>query len=167
MRHSDYLANFASRFDVHLKTLQVVDRAMADNGLRRKGTGRAKPDATLRESLLLALAANLLPEYQPLAMVGAVRRWADLPCLEGSPRLLQAMQGKTLIEGLEWLCAAFAEDHELVMSSGLELNKTLEAATIRFGRDFVTFAAKRRPDAPDGQTVRRVSGLFFADVAGD
>ncbi len=167
MRPATYVQDIAEQFGVHPRSAKIVDRTLSEHGLRRKGSGRTIPDQTLREKLMMILAVNLLPD-EPLLTVGeATRRWSELPSIEGSGRLFQTMQGLTLIEALEWLCGVFAEDQEQVPKSSLELNKTLEVATISFGREHVSFATDYPTHIPKAQTIRRISGLTFADLEAD
>jgi hypothetical protein len=167
MRPTSYLPDFAETFGVHLRSVRIVDRSLSENGLRRKGTGRVIPDPNLREKLLMILAVNLLPDEPLLTIAEATRRWSELPCFEGEGRLFEAMKGKTLIEGLENLCGVFAEDHELVPSTRLQLNKSLEVASLTIRNEHVSFAARRPAQVPDCQTLRLINGIVFARVAGD
>jgi len=69
-RRADYLDQMAKILGARKATLAVIDRDLADLGLRRKGKGRAIPFPTLQEDILLMLAVASRAPVRKAASAG-------------------------------------------------------------------------------------------------
>lgn len=63
MNALQFVKGFADRFDLDHASLRVIDRALADAGLRKKAKGRHRPDISLKEGIgfVFAVLANQNP----------------------------------------------------------------------------------------------------------
>lgn len=135
MRAVNYLHDIASRLPEDTKTLAVIDRAMAEAGLRRKGSGRAIPWPTLKEDLMFMLA--IMGRRSVVTAVADAQAWASLPCISGRGLYFEQRRLRSLIECLEDLCIDIAKPaegrpQELTDAMMLELDLTSQTATIAF-----------------------------------
>jgi hypothetical protein len=164
MRPVNYLADISNTFGVELKTMQVIDRMLVENGLRRKGTGRTIPFPTRREDLLTLLAANLLPEASPMTIAAAVTDWAEMPARGASGERLRERLGKSLLTCLEDLCDEISEDSTVALGTRVDLDKTHRIATIEYEDGFLSFT-QGVSRVFGGITIRRITGPSIAEIA--
>ncbi len=142
-RPVNFLSEVASNFGKTAKRLVLIDRALADAGLRRKGVGRTTPAPTNEERIALLLAVN--SAAAPLAWRGkdkeptvkdAPQEASKLMALpfSGSNGPIGGFERSTLGETLVALAEGF--DFSLLDPSDphknlrIELNLTTETATI-------------------------------------
>lgn len=189
-RAVNYLHNLASLLGKSTKRLTVIDRAMADAGMRRKGSGRATPHPTYEESVALLLAATTAAA--PLAWKHARKEptvkqapseaaaWLELPCLPpvgpSGVKFSQPTLGATLvalIRDFPW------EDDRLAGALSIELNLTAQTASIDFNihrdssgqtytdlTDHIGFANLRgSSDSIYSETIVRLRGTLLAHMA--
>lgn len=136
MRPIGYLESIASRLPTDTRTLAVIDRAMAEAGLRRKGSGRAIPAPTLKEDLMFMLA--IMGRRSVVSATEDAQAWATLPCISGYGAYFAQRQHRSLIECLEDICIdivkpAGERPAELTDALLIELDLTRQQATIAFG----------------------------------
>lgn len=171
MRPIGYLESIASRFPSDTKTLAVIDRAMAEAGLRRKGSGRAIPAPTLKEDLLFMLA--IMGRRSVVSATEDAQAWANLPCISGCGAYFEKRRLRTLIECLEDLCLditkpAGERPEEMTDALMLELDLTYQQATIVFGnkqKDHLLFDLPGIKRGYQGQLKAEIRAGYFVHLA--
>lgn len=166
MRAINYLSDKASRLDEDKKTLAVIDRAQADAGLRRKGSGRAIPEPTVREELFFMLA--VVGRRKVSTAIGDARRWASLPCRSGRGPHFRGRQMKPLIDVLEELCRELRTGR-LHDEFGLELEMVSGMATIIFPnsdqQEHLLFMASHVGPSFQRETTVSIKSEFLINIA--
>lgn len=177
-RPVNYLQDIASRFGKSVKRLTVIDRAMADSGLRRKGTGRTTPQPTLQESLAFLLAMNT--SSAPLAWPhdrkeptvkeapSEASRWLALPLRGDNGSVAKSFSRPTLGETLVAIVENF--DFSKMKSPNdliLELNLTEERATIDLPGEgnWIMFQGADTGRVVDAETLVKLRGTSLAHLA--
>lgn len=179
-RAVNYLEGIADRLGKPAVRLGMIDRALAEAGMRRKGVGRTVPDPSLKEEIALLLAAN--SAAAPLAwartskepklsdVAEEARKWLNLPLRyhrgKHASRLARATLGETLAAAINQF---WSEEPEIWRTLSVELNLTTESATIDFpgplGTDFAEFAGVDCGKVTDAETIVRIRGLYLEHLA--
>lgn len=171
MRMTGYLDNIASHLATDRKTLAVIDRAMAEAGLRRKGSGRAIPAPTLREGLMFMLA--IVGRRSVVSATDDAQAWANLPCISGRGSYFEQRQYRSLIECLEDLCVEMRKPErewraEFAETLMLELDLIQEQAIIAFGnekQDHLLFEIPGIKRSYSIEDLKRIKFAYFVQLA--
>ncbi len=142
MNAAQFIPLLAEFLGDDLKTLRVIDRALADNSLRKKApSGRTYQAMTRREALYLLLAS--LAGSAATVTATKVHRdaaaWAELKATEIRGDVFPDMAGRPLIEGLEVLVEQVASGLVLYPDLDLELHLLHGLARIRCGESVAVF----------------------------
>lgn len=170
MRPINYLQDKASRLNEEHKTLTVIDRAMSEAGLRRKGSGRTIPFPTLREELMLMLA--IMGRRTVATAVEDAQNWAELLCMSGRGKYFERRQYRTFIECLEDVCHDISEpgkaDQEITDDLLIELDLTRQHGTIAFQnkpQDHLFFLTPGITKGYQAHRLVRISCGFLIHIA--
>lgn len=174
MRPVNYLQDLADQFREEHSTLVVIDRSLAEFGLRSKGKGRAIPRPTLKEHLLICLAIR--SGFPAIKGGEGAAFWANLRCRTVTgEQTWSRFKGKQLIEVLEALILAqaklFGENPDqpiLPLIAKLEIDHTDKVAFIDLGtfgsQTHVIFGAENTSGAPKSCAI--FPSHFFEVIAG-
>ncbi|UOA32204.1 hypothetical protein DSM110093_01989 [Sulfitobacter sp. DSM 110093] len=177
-RALNYTANIASRLGKRPEKLAIIDRALANAGLRRKGTGRSTPAPTLEEQLMLILAATTAsaplswasdrkePTVKECADEASL--WFELPSAAESGEHLARFSRGTFGETLVAIVSNMSlQEFEKYPDLQIRLNLTTELAEIQLSserecqREHLSFGRSGRSNLVEAQTVVEISGSLL------
>ena len=177
-RALNYLHNIASRLGKPPARLAVIDRALANEGLRRKGTGRATPAPSLEEQITLLLAATTAAS--PLCWHGNRKEptvkegpnealiWSKLPCSGKGGDVFEEVRRETLGGTLEAIVSKISRGgFERRDAMSLILNLTTDTATIQLtdsDNEYLMFSSQQNTKPVDAETTVTIKGRYFVSL---
>jgi len=140
-RALNYLYNVASSLGKTQPRLALIDRALANAGLRRKGTGRSILTLMFDEEILLMLAATTgasplswaEDRPEPKVKEGATEAqiWASVPCVDQGGTLFQSVARRILRGTLKAIVSEISKGGFTQRDSlRIELNLIIETAIV-------------------------------------
>jgi hypothetical protein len=94
MRATQFVAEFAALTRQEEATLRVIDRAIAEAGLRHRASGKRLPDLELEEGVLFLLA--VLANTKPTRAAQAAQQLAEFRCVVGQDRKAASLLARTI-----------------------------------------------------------------------
>jgi len=94
MHAAQFVSDFAALTRQEQSTLRVIDRALAEAGLRQRASGKRLPDLKLEEGVLFLLA--VLVNAKPTRAAQAAEQLAEFRCVVGQDRKSASLLAQTI-----------------------------------------------------------------------
>lgn len=178
-RALNYLDSIASRLGKTQPRLAIIDRALANAGLRRKGTGRSTPTPTFDEEILLLLAATTgasplswaEDRPEPKVKEGAIEAqiWASVPYVDQGGTVFQSVARRTLGGTLKAIVSEISKGGFTQRDSlRLELNLTTTTAIVELvdqKGEYLLFQQQNTGKVVDAETLVQIRGRYLVKIA--